>query len=195
MPSPRPDRDAAPARGRRRPLDAGAVTGADAVGDAPDTALPATPTTANAPARMVGWESANVPSFPVTSGTSEADAGITDERDLQRASLEQVRGAVGDTDYARTLRDNGADAARADAPRRRATPDDRIVDEIHRRLVAHPWLDSREVEVDADDGVVTLRGRVATRTMRRELEDTCHAVPGVHDVLVHVRLAPPLEGA
>ena len=195
MATPRPESRPPRAGRTARTVDVQAVTGADAATDAPETALPATPTTANVPSRMVGWESANVPSFPVAGGASAADAGITDERDLQRASLEQVRGAVGDTDYETTLRDNGADATRDEAPRIRTRDDERIVDEIHRRLLTHPWLDTRDVEIDADDGVVTLRGTIATRTMRRELEETCHAVPGVHDVLVHVRLAPPLDGA
>lgn len=152
------------------------------VGDA----LPATPTTANRPARADGWEQANVPSFPWTGGAGADDAAITDERDLQRASLEQVRGTVGDTRYGETVRD-----ATSTRPHDRPHADDeRLLDDIHRRLVSHPWLDSSDVEVRVRDGVVSLDGRVPTRTMRRELEDTCHAVHGVHDVLVHVRVSP-----
>lgn len=192
MPTPRGDESPAPRTPRRRaprPVDAQQVVG-ETGDDA--TALPATPTTQNVPARAEGWEQANVPSFPWTGGASEADAGITDERDLQRASLEQVRGAVGDTSYGETMQEHGVTSAPAPAtpavPRSR--DDERILEDIHRRLVAHPWLDSSDVEVDVADGVVTLGGQVPTRTMRRELEDSCHAVHGVHDVLVRVRVSP-----
>jgi hypothetical protein len=189
MPTPRGGETPSPRAARRReprPVDAQQVVGDAGPTDNGTTALPAAPTTANTPERADGWEHANVPSFPWSAGASDADVGITDERDLQRASLEQVRGAVGDTSYGDTMRDHGVVP---DAPPR-SRDDERIVEEIHRRLVAHPWLDSSDVEVDVAEGVVTLGGRVPTRTMRRELEDTCHAVHGVHDVLVRVRVSP-----
>lgn len=192
MPTPRGGESPSPRPGRRRParaVDAPQVVGDATPADNGTTALPPSPTTANTPERAQGWAQANVPSFPWTEGTSDADAGITDERDLQRASLEEARGDVGDTTYDATMRAHGAAPIGA-APATRSRDDDRILDEIHRRLVAHPWLDSSEVEVDVADAVVTLGGQVPTRTMRRELEDTCHAVAGVHDVLVHVRVSP-----
>ncbi|MCU0625494.1 MAG: BON domain-containing protein [Gemmatimonadaceae bacterium] len=148
--------------------------------DAARGAAPAT--TQNAPARAQGWEHANNPSFPTAGGAAPADAGIVDERDLQRASRESLLDGTGDTTYAQ----DGAAEARRDATA--APADARLLDEIHRRLVGHRWLDSHDVEIAVHDGVVSITGRIATRTMRRELEDTCHAIPGVRDVMMHVRL-------
>ncbi len=174
-----------PSRPNARPAQRPVVDTPDIVDPSTPTALPPAPTTQNTPARAAGWSDANEPpSFPSTTGTRPADAGITDERDIQRAALEAARGDVGDTRFAETLADTAAAPAH--------DGDARLLDAIHRALVSHAWLDSRDVEVAVDAGVVRLTGTVATRTMRRELEDTCAAVPGVADVLVHVRVAAPV---
>lgn len=72
------------------------------------------------------------------------------------------------------------------APRR---SDASIADDIHRRLAAHPELDTGDIEVRVVDGEVTLAGVVDARTTKYRAEALVEDIPGVTDVynLVAVR--------
>ncbi|MGH9457727.1 MAG: BON domain-containing protein [Thermoanaerobaculia bacterium] len=61
--------------------------------------------------------------------------------------------------------------------------DERIADEVHDRLEAHGWVDATDIEIDVQNGEVTLGGTVATREMRWAAEDAVDDIPGV----THVR--------
>lgn len=61
-------------------------------------------------------------------------------------------------------------------------PDERVRDEVCERMALDGYVDVRDVEVDVQGGVVTLRGSVATRSDRRRLEDLAVDVWGVEDI-------------
>ena len=64
--------------------------------------------------------------------------------------------------------------------------DERIRDEVCERLTRHGMLDARDIEVEVDEGEVTLKGTVEDRRSKRMAEDTAESVSGVWDV--HNRL-------
>jgi hypothetical protein len=67
-------------------------------------------------------------------------------------------------------------------------PDERILDDVwHRISVAA--VDPQDVEVEVNQGIVTLSGRVSTRFEKRVLEDIADSVFGVQEVHNHLRLA------
>jgi hypothetical protein len=60
--------------------------------------------------------------------------------------------------------------------------DERIKDEIADRLTHHGQVDARKIQIEVQEGVVTLRGPVDSRQMKRMAEDTVESVPGVQDI-------------
>ncbi|MCE9673550.1 BON domain-containing protein [Myxococcus stipitatus] len=77
--------------------------------------------------------------------------------------------------------------ATARGPRGYQRADARIHADICDRLM-QDWMDVSDVEVQVDDGVVTLLGRVRSRDEKRAIEDVADAVLGVKEVLNQVRL-------
>lgn len=67
-------------------------------------------------------------------------------------------------------------------PRAYRRSDDRLCDDVVRALTADPHVDATDIEVDVEDGVVTLRGQVGSRAERRRAEETAEAQPGVEAV-------------
>ncbi len=61
-------------------------------------------------------------------------------------------------------------------------PDDRIKDDINDRLTWNGQLDASDINVDVNDGVVTLTGMVDSRRDKRLPEDIADSVSGVWDV-------------
>jgi BON domain len=59
---------------------------------------------------------------------------------------------------------------------------ERIVDRVSERLTDHPDLDASEIQVDVQDGVVVLQGKVRDRGQKRMAEDVAESVSGVRDV-------------
>jgi osmotically-inducible protein OsmY len=60
--------------------------------------------------------------------------------------------------------------------------DDRIKEEVSDALERHPQIDASEIEVDVKEGVVTLKGHVEERRIKRMAEDSIENLPGVRDV-------------
>lgn len=60
--------------------------------------------------------------------------------------------------------------------------DDRILDEVCDRLTRHGQLDASDMEVNVNNGEVTLTGTVNDRRAKRMAEDTVESVSGVKDV-------------
>jgi len=67
--------------------------------------------------------------------------------------------------------------------------DERIWEEIHDQLMEHPDLDSTGVEIDVEDGVVILTGRVGTREAKWLAEEVARSVPGVMEVQNKLKVA------
>ena len=67
-------------------------------------------------------------------------------------------------------------------PRGYQRSDDRIADDINDRLTWHGYIDASDIDVNVDDGVVTLKGTVDDRRQKRLAEDIADGVSGVVDV-------------
>ncbi len=66
--------------------------------------------------------------------------------------------------------------------------DDKIEEDICDRLTQHGQLDASDVDVDVNNGEVTLKGSVPDRRMKRLAEDLAYNVPGVFDVQNQLRI-------
>lgn len=73
--------------------------------------------------------------------------------------------------------------------------DDRIREEINERLTDHPEVDASEIEVQVQDGNVTLAGSVDNRHAKRQAEDLAEQVSGVKDVQNQIRVQRAEGGA
>lgn len=67
-------------------------------------------------------------------------------------------------------------------PRGYQRSDDRICEDICDRLAQHGQIDASDVDVDVNNGEVTLKGNVDNRRMKRMAEDVAETVSGVRDV-------------
>lgn len=74
------------------------------------------------------------------------------------------------------------------APMNYTRSDHRIYEDICEALTAHDEVDPSRVEVQVAEGVVTLRGAVDDRAMRRRVEEVIDAVPGVRDVVNDIKV-------
>lgn len=66
--------------------------------------------------------------------------------------------------------------------------DERIREEVCETIAQQGWIDASDVEVNVDDGVVTLSGTVAERGDKRGLEQLAERVYGVDEVRNEIRL-------
>ena len=66
--------------------------------------------------------------------------------------------------------------------------DDRIREDVSDELEQHGSLDAHEIEVSVAQGVVTLRGTVPDRSMKRMAEDCVESCQGVKDVRNELRV-------
>lgn len=110
----------------------------------------------------------------VRGGTAEIGRAV-------RGRGEQMASALED-------QDQRSAADRINRSPRYRRPDERILDDVwHRISVAA--IDPQDVEVEVNNGVVTLSGRVSTRFEKRIVEDIADGVFGVNEVHNHLRLA------
>jgi len=66
--------------------------------------------------------------------------------------------------------------------------DAHLLEEICDRLMQHGQLDARQIQVQVEDGQVTLEGHVHNRHARHIAEETAALVPGVIDVHNHLHI-------
>lgn len=118
------------------------------------------------------------------------------DRDFYRENYgdrETQRATYGDRDFYRRESDyeNRSDPYSNDwtqgpysgvGPRGYRREDDRIRDDVNDRLMWHGYVDATDIQVNVDDGVVTLSGTVNTRREKRMAEDAAESVLGVDDV-------------
>ncbi|RPI84777.1 MAG: BON domain-containing protein [Chloroflexi bacterium] len=71
-------------------------------------------------------------------------------------------------------------------PRGYKRSDDMIKEGVCERLTQHGYIDPTDIEVEVNDGEITLNGEVEDRTMKRLAEDLAESVTGVIDI--HNRL-------
>lgn len=80
---------------------------------------------------------------------------------------------------------------RGRGPRGYRRSDQRILEDVSDRLTDDAWIDASGIEVQVEQGEVTLDGRVDTRSARRRAEDLAATVPGVIHVQNNLRVRPP----
>jgi hypothetical protein len=66
--------------------------------------------------------------------------------------------------------------------------DQQIVDEASQRLERAGHIDATDIEVTAEDGVITLRGTVQDRATKRRAEECVESVYGARDVMNMLRV-------
>ncbi len=78
-------------------------------------------------------------------------------------------------------------------PRNYTRSDEHILSDVYDRLTMHGQVDARNIEIDVENGEVTLSGKIADRWMKRMAEDAAWSVPGVWDVQNRLRLEPRIR--
>jgi osmotically-inducible protein OsmY len=78
-------------------------------------------------------------------------------------------------------------------PRLYRRPDDRILDSVYERI-SRSAADAEEVEIEVNDGMVTLSGNVPSKLDKRLIEELADSVFGVTEVHNHLKLARRIEG-
>jgi osmotically-inducible protein OsmY len=73
-------------------------------------------------------------------------------------------------------------------PRSYRRSDERIKEDVNERLTQHGDIDASDIEVDINQGVVTLRGNVDDRRAKRMAEDVAESVFGVREVQNQLRV-------
>jgi hypothetical protein len=84
--------------------------------------------------------------------------------------------------YSSSLESRPTGAFVGRGPRSYTQSRERIVDRVSERLTDHPDIDATEIQVDVQDGVVVLQGKVPDRSQKRLAEDVAESVSGVDDV-------------
>jgi len=82
--------------------------------------------------------------------------------------------------------DEGRHAGRG--PRNYTPSDDRITEEINQQLTHHSMIDASDIDVNVQNGEVTLSGTVEHRQMKRTAEDIAEDVWGVKEVHNKIRI-------
>jgi len=57
-----------------------------------------------------------------------------------------------------------------------------IYEDVCENLLNDPMIDASEIEIEVDDGVVTLKGYVEDRTMKKETEICIEHIYGIEDI-------------
>jgi osmotically-inducible protein OsmY len=78
-------------------------------------------------------------------------------------------------------------------PRGYHRTDDRIREDVCDRLTDEPRVDASDIEIQVDNGEVTLAGSVRTREEKRFTEDVVERVSGVREVNNSLKVRPPDE--
>jgi len=68
--------------------------------------------------------------------------------------------------------------------------DQQLIDEASQRLERDGYIDATEIEVTAQDGIITLRGTVPDRRIKRRAEECVESVYSVRDVMNELRVSP-----
>lgn len=79
-------------------------------------------------------------------------------------------------------------------PRGYQRPDRRIYEDICDRLSYHGQIDASDIEVDVQQGEVTLKGTVEDRRAKRMAEDIADTVSGIRDIHNELRVRNTAKG-
>jgi hypothetical protein len=84
------------------------------------------------------------------------------------------------------LKESGAGHGKG--PKGYQRPDGRIYEDICEALLNDPIIDATDIEIEVHDGIVTLRGTIDGRAMKKEVETCTEHIPGVKDVFNMINL-------
>jgi osmotically-inducible protein OsmY len=84
--------------------------------------------------------------------------------------------------YDNPLLEKRRQSHRGKGPKNYQRPDDRIHEEICELLTHHPLIDATLVEIQVENGEVTINGEVLDRRMKHMTEDVIDGVSGVRDI-------------
>jgi hypothetical protein len=73
--------------------------------------------------------------------------------------------------------------------------DERIKEDVCERLMQHGQIDASDMEIDVQNGEVTLRGTVDQRQAKRMAEDAAESVSGVREVRNELRVRQEQQGS
>jgi len=101
---------------------------------------------------------------------------------------EENRGMFGDEGegYMRT-------SYRGVGPKNYRRSDDRIREDVCERLTDDHYVDATGIEVNVQNGIVTLSGSVDDRMTKRRAEDVAESVRGVTDIQNQIRVTRERE--
>jgi len=77
---------------------------------------------------------------------------------------------------------------RGRGPRNYVRSDERILEDIHDRLSCDWSMDTSDVEVNVNEGVVQLNGEVKDQSIKYRIEDIAESIAGVKDIENKIRL-------
>lgn len=125
----------------------------------------------------------------------EYDYGLSSDYDYNergwwdRAS-DEVASWLGDEEAAhrRQMDARYKESHRGRGPKNYKRSDSRIEEDINDRLTYDSYLDASEIEINVENGEVTLSGYVATRNAKRRTEDIAESVSGVTNVENRLRV-------
>lgn len=129
-----------------------------------------------------GWETEN------RSGSNRDDRGWWDK------TSDEISSWFGDDEAARRremdMRQSGGGQTnyRGKGPKNYRRSDERIRDDINDRLTDYPYLDASDIEVEVNNGEVTLTGTVESRYAKRMAEDIAEDISGVTHVENRLRV-------
>jgi osmotically-inducible protein OsmY len=75
-------------------------------------------------------------------------------------------------------------------PRGWRLSDEKLKERVSEVLMRSHEVDPSRLEVFVDDGVVTLKGEIESKGMRRVAEDLVGSIPGVEDVFTELKIFP-----
>ena len=82
---------------------------------------------------------------------------------------------------------------RGRGPKNYRRSDERIREDVCERLTDDHYVDATDIEVNVQNGIVTLSGSVDDRGAKRRAEDVAESVSGVSDVQNQIRVARERE--
>ena len=76
-------------------------------------------------------------------------------------------------------------------PKNYQRSDERILDDIHRRLEDDSYVDATEIQVTIENGEVLMTGEVQSKAEKRRAEDLVESIAGVKHVENRIRMHRP----
>ena len=122
-------------------------------------------------------------------GTGRQGRGLSDDDGDVRSDGQPMRGysAMAGSRYASETR-------RGRGPRNYRRSDERILEDVCERLMEDDYVDAADIEVQVQDGVVTLTGTVHERWEKHRAEDITDACSGVREVENRIRVSSARRG-